>query len=184
MDSKTCTSLGEEYRFILDNCYFFNKIRKTVSENQQNCRTIFGNNKRGKLIEPTTMAVLQKIYEMGKQFVKDETTILTGFEKIDNKGDLVKQSSNGFMAQIQPWLDSAKSGISDSDQPYLRFVPNTDPVEWRDGKNDVSGYHQYAICERLLGSSVQTNSFENMPVDRNPGIHLILHFIWGLVRSK
>ena len=168
MDHQECTSLGEGYRFILDNCYYFNKIRKTVNENQQNCQTIFGANRPGKLIEPTSMAVLQKIYEMAEEFVRDEKTILTGFEKIDDEGDLVKQSSNGFMAQIQPWLDSAKSDIKDSDEPYLRFVPNTDPVEWRDGKNDVSGFHHYAICEL---------SFRKMPVGRNPGIHLILHLM-------
>ena len=168
MDYKTCTSLGEEYRFILDNCYFFNKIRKTVNENQENCQTIFGANRPGKLIEPTSMAVLQKIYEMAEEFVRDEKTILTGFEKIDDEGDLVKQSSNGSMAQIQPWLDSANSDIKDSDQPYLRFAPNTDPIEWRDGKNDVSGYHHYAICEL---------SFRKTPVGRNPGIYSILHFL-------
>ena len=108
---------------------------------------------------------------MGKEFVKNSDSILTGFEKINNSGTRVKQSSNGVMVQIQPWFNSASSDINDADQPYLRFVPNTDPVEWRDGKNDVSGYHHYAICERLLGGSVQTNSFTNMPVDRNPGTY-------------
>ena len=148
MDHQECTSLGEEYRFIQNNCYYFDRITKNVDESQQNCQTVFGTNKRGKLTEPSSMAVLQKIYEMGKEFVKGSQHILTGFEKIDNAGTKVKQSSNGVMVQIQPWLNSADSDINHANQPYLRFEPNSEPVNWQDGENAVSGYyHDYAICE-------------------------------------
>jgi hypothetical protein len=138
-------SLGDQYRFIVDTCYYFDKIAKDVDDTQRNCGIVFGPNRHGKLMEPTSMAVVQKLYAMAKEFIQDNKDVLTGFEKVDNAGSM-KHSSNDVMAQIQPWLNTG-SDVDDSGQPYMRFYPNRDPVEWHDGVNEHSGFHNYAICE-------------------------------------
>ena len=37
INAKDCTNLGEQYRVILDKCYFFEKNKKTVDEAEENC---------------------------------------------------------------------------------------------------------------------------------------------------
>ena len=138
-------SLGDQYRFIVDNCYYFDKIAKTVDATQQNCRTVFGPNRQGKLTEPTSMGVVQKLYNMAKEFDPSDLGVLTGFVKVNDVGSQMKHSSNGVMAQIQPWLIAGN--VNDSSQPYMRFYQNRNPVQWHDGGNSASGYHEYAICE-------------------------------------
>ena len=92
------------------------------------------------------MGVVQKLYNMAKEFDQAAGVgVLTGFVKVNDVGSQMKHSSNGVMAQIQPWLHS-DSNVNDSSQPYMRFFPNRNPVQWHDGGNSVD-YHKCAICE-------------------------------------
>ena len=75
-----CMSLGSNYRFILDTCYYFDKSRKNFNEAKQNCREVFGPNTHGKLMEPKSTESLEKIQELAKTIFGSDY-VLTGFKK-------------------------------------------------------------------------------------------------------
>ena len=82
-----CNNLGQQYQFIKGKCYFFDAVRKDVNDSQENCKSVFGSNFRGKLTEPTSMDVLQEIQEVAKiKLAGDNRGVLTGFMKTDDSG--------------------------------------------------------------------------------------------------
>ena len=123
-----CSSLGAQYLSILDKCYYFEKTKKTPIAAQSNCKGIFGPNSHGKLVEPTTMAIFNKIVLSAREKLSNDN-FYVGIEKIDNAGNL-KYSSNGKRIPTQFW-NGASLDVSDGmDQSYLGYYPSQ--VKWHD----------------------------------------------------
>ena len=135
-----CTNLGSNYRYILDTCYYFENSGKYYNDAKENCYGIFGSNTNGKLMEPTTMEMFEKIRDLAKTIL-GSTHILTGFEKHDDAGTDVRHNSDNSRALIKLWQSDGNT--DDIDQPYLRF--NAQSNYWQDGRNTQGSY--YSICE-------------------------------------
>lgn len=142
--TEACTNLGEGYRWIHDKCYYFEKIAKTFTAAQSNCQDIFGPNTHGKLIEPATMPIFQKILVAAREILSNDD-FHVGIQKIDNAGNL-KYSSTGRSIPSK-FLEGAaqriKSGMS---QPYICYYPSQ--IKW----HDCDGTHDLdSICEATIG---------------------------------
>ena len=77
--------MGSQYQFIEGKCYFFDNVLKDVDDSQENCKSVFGPNLTGKLMEPTSMNVLQEILRVAKDKLPRKRA-LTGFKKMDDSG--------------------------------------------------------------------------------------------------
>ena len=151
INAKDCTNLGEQYRVILDKCYFFEKNKKTVDEAEENCHDVFGPNRHGKVIEPQTVESLEMVQEVSREIFGEGKDVLTGFKKMDDKGLNVVYHSTGLKTVIEPWIGNGR--IDDENQDYVRFLTQETDV-WQDGKND-EGWLYNSVCEIPLKPTQQ-----------------------------
>ena len=84
-----CPVNDQRFRILLDVCYYFENTLKNFGDALLNCK-----DKSGKLYEPTDITTFNEIQREAES-IFGTVSILTGFTKIDNNGNL-KHSSNGL----------------------------------------------------------------------------------------
>ena len=134
-----CTSLGEQYRWIDDKCYYFEKTKKTFTSAQSNCQNVFGANSNGKLIEPATMSTFDKILLEVPSLLSNRD-FHVGIQKINNRGSL-KYSSTGTPIPEDFWRGASRDVQDGMHELYICYYPNQ--IKWHDCNN-----HELAsVCE-------------------------------------
>ena len=127
-----------KYAFIDGTCYYFEVTEKTHENAQKNCREMFG-----RLFEPTSMEILNKVSAKAKQL--GDTHWHIGINDIENEGTF-KYATTGSAI---PFVNGQF--------PWGSGEPNN-----RDGNEDCAHIHRlgymndvncestfYSICELL-----------------------------------
>jgi len=172
MDNETCIALGEKtYRFIMNKCYFFDKVKRSYGGSLKNCETIFGEGTKGKLVEPLSKNRFKKISAAAHEIIGTSKGIHSGFMKLDDAGKHIIFNSTGLEMKNEFWSANpnqwAHIFINDVDEPYLRFYIWKQYDHWetvtyeytwldgldeygKEGKNGTVINHNFmnrAICE-------------------------------------
>ena len=140
----------------MNKCFFFEKSSLNFGAAQDNCQQKFFPY-MGKLFEPTSTEIFQAVHMVSKNNGLSGW-ILTGFEKLDNNGN-VSQSSDGSPALISPWtLDQINNGFPS--QPYIWFHTFS-YYTWDD---DSASYSSDSVCERVESGLFVSFNKQNSPI--------------------
>jgi len=137
-----CQTLGGKYKFILDRCYYFDTIYRTLSAAKAHCNNVFSSiGRAGKIFEPVDINTFNTIKKTAATFTTHWTWI--GFVRSDATN--WKRISDGLPA-TKVW--GSKTFPTDySSNPYLVFIPNSN--SWDDECDDCAGDHNASVCEAI-----------------------------------
>ena len=134
--------VGENFKFILGRCYYFDTSPKIFSVAKAHCSAIFNKFGRfGKLFEPIDINTFNKVKETAATFTTEYTWI--GFVQRDATG--LKRISDGLPA-TNVWGSALTSYSYNSfpNHPYFIFKPNSN---YWDVECECSSDSNPSICE-------------------------------------
>ena len=134
--------IGEKFKFILGNCYYFNTSPKILSVAKDHCSTIFnGMGRFGKLFEPVDIHTFNAVNETNTLLSVSKTTWI-GFVRSDENN--WKRISDGLPAP-KLW-GSIVLNNNYSKYPYMVFHPNQ--INW-DIECECNSDDNPSVCEAI-----------------------------------
>ena len=128
-----CLALGENYKFLIDRCYYIDTTQRTLSAAKAHCNTVFSSiGRTGKIFEPVDTNTFNTIKKTADTFSNKYYWI--GFVRKD--GTNWNQISDGLPAP-NVW-----GSYTNDNEPYLIF--HTGNQNWYD-QPDSSSWQ--SICE-------------------------------------
>jgi len=142
---KSDTEYG--YKVILGKCFQFQYYKQTFQSAKQNCRSKIKEGIYGKLAEPRTLEMAEKLVEASRDAYESprgygEDLVFIGVEKIDNNGNM-KYTSTGLKTPISPWKKDYQSVKNGMGKPYICYLPIGS--FWF--KDCDSSYKGWSVCE-------------------------------------
>ena len=148
-DQLPCETLGNNYKYILDNCYYIEATPHDFTKASENCKDRFGDLGIGRLFEPKTQISNDAVIQEARKTVTTTHIFWMGIRDSDSKNNWQYVSSN----QTISWTNW-HSGFPDNYLGNPENCVNTviaDSFQWNDESCTRSSP---SICELTTDMAV------------------------------
>ena len=141
-DELPCETLGNNYRYILGNCYYLEATAYNFTEASENCKNCFGNHGTGILFEPRMQILNDAVIKEARRTVTTSYLFWMGVRDSDSNNNWQYVSSN----QKVIWTNWApgQPDNNNGDPENCVTTYGVSGFKWNDGPCQ---YPYPSICE-------------------------------------
>ena len=148
-DQLPCETLGNNYKYILGNCYYIEATPYDFTKASENCKDRFGGLGIGRLFEPKTQISNDAVIQEARKTVTTTDIFWIGIRDSDSKNNWQYVSSNQKISWANWHSGYPDNGWGNPENCVDTLFP--DSFKWND---DVCTYSKQSICELTTDMAV------------------------------